>query len=124
MLAALVATLAIAVTASVFAIWPAVADAPWEKTTRTLEASPHPRSCDEIHDTGWRSLAEFDLFLENCITPEPSPLRRRFDPREQQQQQQQPRDDWQYWERQRQQRETDKRLDDIEKCLDWGWCSD
>ena len=36
LLAALAVTFAIAVTASVFAIWPAVADAPWEDEKATL----------------------------------------------------------------------------------------
>ncbi|MCI0890695.1 MAG: hypothetical protein J4O04_07795 [Chloroflexi bacterium] len=37
MLAALAVTLAIAVTAAVFAIWPAIADAPWEDDTPVAE---------------------------------------------------------------------------------------
>ena len=45
LIAALVFTLAIAVTASVFAIWPAVADAPWEDSTA-------PDRTDEIRCQG------------------------------------------------------------------------
>lgn len=40
LIAALVFTLAIAVTASVFAIWPAVADAPWEESAAPVVAPP------------------------------------------------------------------------------------
>ena len=36
LLTALIATFAIAVTASVFAIWPVVADAPWEDSTEPV----------------------------------------------------------------------------------------
>lgn len=69
LIAALIITLAIAVTASVFAIWPVVADAPWEKGTTT---SSTLRTCDQIRDTGYRSDTEFDWFLENCSGREPS----------------------------------------------------
>lgn len=37
LIAALVLTLAIAVTASVFAIWPVVADAPWEEDAPVMD---------------------------------------------------------------------------------------
>ena len=44
-LAALVATAAIAAAALVFAIWPMVADAPWEE-----DAEPNRLSCDALRD--------------------------------------------------------------------------
>ena len=50
LLAALFVTFAIAVTASVFAIWPAVADAPWEDEIPTpiVLKAPTPDRCSEL----------------------------------------------------------------------------
>ena len=50
LLAALAVTFAIAVTASVFAIWPAVADAPWEDETPTpvIQKAPTPDRCGQL----------------------------------------------------------------------------
>ena len=49
LLAALAITFAIAVTASVFAIWPAVADAPWEESaTPVIQKAPTPDRCGQL----------------------------------------------------------------------------
>ena len=50
LLAALFVTFVIAVTASVFAIWPAVADAPWEDKIPTpiILKAPTPDRCSEL----------------------------------------------------------------------------
>ena len=50
LLAALFVTFAIAVTASVFAIWPAVASAPWENEIPTpiVLNAPTPDRCSEL----------------------------------------------------------------------------
>ena len=42
--------LIVAVVASVFAIWPAVADAPWEDDTVIQRPTPAPRFCDQLED--------------------------------------------------------------------------
>ena len=62
-LAALVATFAIAVTALVFAVWPAVADAPWEDDTPVavvVEGSGVEARCEEAVSNR-RSLVEASL---------------------------------------------------------------
>ena len=46
LLAALVATFTIAVVAAVFAIWPAVADAPWEDETVVQPTPVQAQGCD------------------------------------------------------------------------------
>lgn len=56
---ALVFTFAVAVTASVFAIWPAVADAPWEDATPT---PPRPAQTNEIRCQEALDLRERYLF--------------------------------------------------------------
>ena len=50
LLAALAVTFTIAVTAAVFAIWPAVADAPWEDEmpTPVILKAPTPDRCSEL----------------------------------------------------------------------------
>ena len=50
LIAALVVTLAIAVTASVFAIWPVVTDAPWEDTVPAPVVAPprEPSRCEVL----------------------------------------------------------------------------
>ena len=67
LLAALAVTFAIAVTASVFAIWPAVADAPWEDEfvmpTPVIQKAPTPDRCLVLLDAIGRSSRHSYLML-------------------------------------------------------------
>lgn len=92
---ALVLAAALAVSTT-FAVWPAVADAPWESQEASapaaqpterpsvsprLTATPRPqraqpangdrRNCVQMRGTAYRSPSERSWFLANCVTPEP-----------------------------------------------------
>ena len=70
LLAALFVTFAIAVTASVFAIWPAVADAPWEDEIPTpiVLKAPTPDRCSELIAALGNASGGGDFFDSNSVT--------------------------------------------------------
>jgi hypothetical protein len=76
LVAALVLTFAVAVTASVFAIWPVVADAPWEQAAAAqpiVVRQPTPSRCEVLSQLLAQAQTEiaarrFNALLEgnNC----------------------------------------------------------
>ena len=58
MLAALVATAAIAIVAAVFAIWPAVGDAPWEDETPTPVPVVRQTECERLTELAAEARTE------------------------------------------------------------------
>lgn len=139
-----IAALSLAAAALFFALWPVLADAPWESSTEVVPTSrpafsPKPaptssltadrRNCGEIRGTQYRSVTERSWFLANCTTFEPLPARppvyrsglsdllEPLDPwADFERRQEERRQRMEQWDREREIEDINRRLDDIERC--------
>lgn len=75
LIAALALSLTVAVVAAVFAIWPVVADAPWEES-----GSVDAKDCSTLRERR-KAAEEFDIYIWDVTCADVGRVRQRYDMR-------------------------------------------